>query len=252
MQKITRQRWQQAQSAENSYWQQAIVDKVELLRITHEKIAAVEWAQQAVAQFFDTEGPLLEVGIGPLGVGCIHLLPKSVSRELIGLDPLPLMEISAPSIPPPIKALVKACHLENYRHLTGMGEDIELASGSVAGVICYNVLDHCHDPQQVLQEIQRILKPGGYLLLGCDVYSWAGLIKYRIHIASAASRGIQLNSIGHLAHPHQFLAKDLKNFVSTVGLEILATNDRPYEKIRRVWSKSHRMLIVARKNRKME
>ena len=155
MQKITRQRWQQAQSAENSYWQQAIVDKVELLRITHEKIAAVEWAQQAVAQFFDTEGPLLEVGIGPLGVGCIHLLPKSVSRELIGLDPLPLMEISAPSIPPPIKALVKACHLENYRHLTGMGEDIELASGSVAGVICYNVLDHCHDPQQVLQEIQR-------------------------------------------------------------------------------------------------
>lgn len=247
--KTALQRWQQAQSAERIYWQQATVDSLELLRITHEKVGAVQWAQQTVAQIFDMEGPWVEIGIGPLGVGCIHLLPRSVSRsrELIGLDPLPRLEISETLISEPIEALVKACHSENYRHLTGMGENIELASRSAAVVICYNVLDHCHDPAKVLEEIQRILKPDGHLLLGCDIYSWAGLMKYRIHVATATARGIQLNSIGDVAHPHQFLAEDLENLVLAAGLEILATNDRPYEPIRRLWSRAHRMLIVARK-----
>lgn len=254
MKEITLQRWQEAQVVEASYWQQITVDNVEMLRITHEKVGAMQWAQRNIEQILGMEGPFVEVGIGPLGVGCIHFLPKSVShnRELVGIDPLPRTEINDALMPESIRSLIQACHSENYRHMTGIGENVELSSNSVALVVCYNVLDHCHSPKKVVKETWRILKPGGRLILGCDVYSWAGLMKYRIRKAAAMALGIQLNTVGDVAHPHQFLAGDLESLLTRAGLGIVATNARPYERLRRIWSHAYRMLIVARKPGRVE
>lgn len=249
MNDISLPRWHQAQAAETFYWQQATWDVSELLRITHEKVGAMQWAQRTAGQIFDSdiEGTWVEVGIGPLGVGCIHFLPKSRDRRLIGVDPLPKIEPSK-NLVGPIEALIKACHGENYHQVTCMGESIELSSDSAALVACYNVLDHCYSPAKVLKEIWRILKPGGHLILGCDVYSWAGLMKYSTRTIIAKVLGIRLESIGDVGHPHHFLAMDLENLILKVGLKILSTNARRFERIQRIWSHSHRMLIIACKS----
>jgi hypothetical protein len=76
------------------------------------------------------------------------------------------------------------------------------------------------------------LRPGGHLLLGCDVYSWAGLMKYRIRVGAASVWGISLIALGDVAHPHRFLAADLENLVLKSGLKILSTNARHFDGVR--------------------
>jgi ubiquinone/menaquinone biosynthesis C-methylase UbiE len=48
-------------------------------------------------------------------------------------------------------------------------ESIPLLSGSVDVVVARNSLDHVDDPRAVLRETQRLLRPGGTLILNFDV-----------------------------------------------------------------------------------
>jgi hypothetical protein len=151
MNEISLSRWNQAQRAEACYWQQTIGNDSELLRITYEKTEAAQWVQRTAGWIFDDiEGTWVEVGIGPLGIGCIHFFPKSQDQTLIGVDPLPKIELYKPLLKP-IEAMIKACRGENYRQITSMGESIELSSDSAALVACYNVLDHCYSPENLLK-----------------------------------------------------------------------------------------------------
>lgn len=60
--------------------------------------------------------------------------------------------------------------------VVGVGESIPLASSSVELVLCTQVLEHTDDPQGVLNEIARILRPGGTCLL-----STHGVYPYHAH-----------------------------------------------------------------------
>lgn len=55
-----------------------------------------------------------------------------------------------------------------------------IASASLDRIICNNVLEHLSAPEQVLQEIRRILEPGGVLF--ANVPSWRG--KYFLEMAA--------------------------------------------------------------------
>jgi len=63
--------------------------------------------------------------------------------------------------------------------LGGVGEDIPFASGRFDTVVCTYTLCSVDDPERVLSEIRRILKPGGRMLFlehgrapDADVLSW--------------------------------------------------------------------------------
>jgi SAM-dependent methyltransferase len=240
------QRWQIAQQAEARYWQVARQDDVELMRIMHEKAVAMRWALNQVPGLERVPGPWVEIGIGPLGIGCIHLTANG-GRELIGVDPLATVDLEPSALSPVFRSILAGCHTASYRHVVGRGEMVDLGSEVAALVVCYNVLDHCEDPAAVIAETARLLLPGGHFVLGCDVYSEAGRIKHRVRGALARATGRTLNSIADLAHPHQFVARDLEGLMKGANLDILAVNTRPAELFKRAWSHSYRMLIVGRR-----
>ncbi|MCS7261491.1 MAG: class I SAM-dependent methyltransferase, partial [Anaerolineae bacterium] len=54
-------------------------------------------------------------------------------------------------------------------------EQLPLADGSVDAVFAYMYLHHCYDPQGAIQELVRILRPGGRLMitdLNAHSYVW--------------------------------------------------------------------------------
>lgn len=60
--------------------------------------------------------------------------------------------------------------------LTGVGEALPLATASIDAVFTWNVLDHCLDPASVLDEIHRVLKPDGELLICVNTYDVPPLV----------------------------------------------------------------------------
>ncbi|MFT5685895.1 MAG: SAM-dependent methyltransferase [Myxococcota bacterium] len=58
---------------------------------------------------------------------------------------------------------------ERVEYRTGSGELLPLKSGTVDLVICTNCIDHTNDPWAVIAEVERVLRPGGWLWLTCEI-----------------------------------------------------------------------------------
>ncbi|XP_042524657.1 methyltransferase-like protein 7A isoform X1 [Dipodomys spectabilis] len=60
------------------------------------------------------------------------------------------------------KSLVESRHLQFERFVVAAGEDMrEVADGSVDVVVCTLVLCSVRNPEQILREVHRVLRPGG-------------------------------------------------------------------------------------------
>jgi SAM-dependent methyltransferase len=132
-----------ASTYEGRRWQQA---RAEVRRVLEE-------AQIEDDEFFDGK-VVVDIGPGPLG------FPDACPARLsIGVDPLAE------------RYLEHGLLLEGSRaiYLSVGAESIPLVSGSVDVVVARNSLDHVDDPPAVLREAQRLLRPGGTLILNFDV-----------------------------------------------------------------------------------
>src|SRR5215213_3748510 len=124
-------------------WQQA---RAEVRRVVRE-------AGLDDAIFFEGK-VVLDIGPGPLG------FPDACPATLaIGVEPLAQRFAEHDLLLPDSRAL----------YLAVGAERIPLLSGSVDVVLARNSLDHVDDPEQVLREAQRLLRPGGTLILNFDV-----------------------------------------------------------------------------------
>ncbi|MCG3122557.1 MAG: hypothetical protein GIKADHBN_00949 [Phycisphaerales bacterium] len=74
-------------------------------------------------------------------------------------------------------------------HLSACGESIPLCSASADLVIAENCLDHTDEPALVVNQIFRILRPGGYLWLLVD------LMDYRDHMHPSPMSPQRLDSL---------------------------------------------------------
>ncbi|MBI4232787.1 class I SAM-dependent methyltransferase [Candidatus Peregrinibacteria bacterium] len=98
-------------------------------------------------------GIVCDVGCGPYG----GLLPLIHAKHKIGLDPLANA----------YQQIIK--NNEDFIFINSPGEKIPFCNGTLDAVFCVNALDHARDPYQVLREIYRILKRGGYFAFSVDI-----------------------------------------------------------------------------------
>ncbi len=97
-------------------------------------------------------GALLDVGCGPCSI--FRVLPGGGIRVQVDpvLDPL----------------LVATYKLEGMR-IQARGEELPLRDNTFDTVFCLNCLDHVQDPQLVVSEITRVIKPDGAFYLVVDL-----------------------------------------------------------------------------------
>jgi SAM-dependent methyltransferase len=98
--------------------------------------------QKSLPRFF---GVVLDVGCGHMPYKSLLLSPPSRGSSYIGVD-LPANLYGSPD-------------------LQWDGRKIPLADAAVDSVLLTEVLEHCPQPGDVLKEIARVLKPGGFLFL---------------------------------------------------------------------------------------
>jgi glycosyltransferase involved in cell wall biosynthesis/SAM-dependent methyltransferase len=231
-------RWRAAQRGEAAYWEHARRSLREQARILAEKMVALDQAIAAVPALLECHGKKVEVGIGPLGIGMLHFL--STEGGLIGVDPLPAVP-QAIHLPRPMEALVAECR-RNYTHIEGRGEKLPVETASTAIVASYNVLDHVESPAAVLSECFRVLRPGGYFILGCDTVSIASLAKFH-----AYAKWRHRDTLAVLCHPFRFRAAQLERLIEAAGFRILWAQRRRHERWERLAGHAFRLLVVAQK-----
>ncbi len=137
-----------------------------------------------------------EIGCGPFGV--IYFLD---AKERIGVDPL-LWYYEKMGLLSPERA-------KEMTLINGEGEDLkDVGNNSVDIVICFNVLDHTREPEKVLLEAKRILKPHGIFCLNVHVIS-----KWLLPVRKA------LRYFDH-PHPHHFCQKEVRSLMEQKGFAV--------------------------------
>ncbi len=105
-----------------------------------------------------SEGPILDIGTGP-GWLLEKLHQASSKFEISGLDISATMAAKA-------KKNMRAAGLSDLIEVkTGDAADIPLADASFNAVVSTGSVHHWKDPTRALNEIYRVLKPGGQALL---------------------------------------------------------------------------------------
>jgi len=181
-------RWQDAQTAEKNYW-----NSEEIVR--EETSVVLERFSHVFSEIGSYKNwRVLDVGCGPTVVS------KLVEGgEKIGVDPL--MRHFASKFNVSLFSL-------GFNFLVGVGEFLPFRDGCFDLIICRNVLDHVKFPGMVLQEIRRVAKNGGVLVLGVYVYP---------EFVCRLKKGVEhLGIIGlkEQFHPYFFTSGDLEDMLS--------------------------------------
>jgi hypothetical protein len=218
---VSQARWKDAQAAESGYWSSLCFEPAEFARIVSEKVEFSTWAAQALEGELP-DGSWLEVGIGPLGIGCLQLLPGAELRQLIGVDPLPLIDLANLSLPSPLHALAETSRRLLHEYTQAPGEMTGLTARRFSFVACYNVLDHVRDPLAVLVEANRVSELGARLALSCDVTSLLSDLRHRWWVRHRRS-----STIGVRAHPFRFKEYELRRLLEKAGFGVVSSRGVP-------------------------
>ena len=181
MKAVSPDRWQASQCLELDFWKNWTA-AAPYQNLDIPKYWSEELERFAVTRDLFTGRRVLDIGCGPYGL--IHYLDNAAAR--IRIDPLlPEYEWRMP--------------LSGHQlSLAALGEFLPLATSSVDAAICFNALDHMRDPEAALAEIQRILRPGGALLL--MIHTFPGWVRPFFWVDRL--------------HPHHWTAPDFLRQVS--------------------------------------
>jgi 2-polyprenyl-6-hydroxyphenyl methylase / 3-demethylubiquinone-9 3-methyltransferase len=192
--------------AHYTWWEQSCV----LRHITAERCDYIEscvnrvFGQKALQQH-----EVLEVGSGG-GLICEELARRGAVA--VGLDPsLEALETA--------QSHVQQSGLgHNVAFVQGYAESLPFANGSFSVIVCLDVLEHVKDLDATLNEINRVLAPGGIFIFDTINRTWLA----RLILIWIGERFFQKYGLVPGLHDyHQFITpKELKALVSARDLQV--------------------------------
>jgi SAM-dependent methyltransferase len=175
-------RWKTAQQYERNYWAGVSSE------ITSGSAPQFEWyrwrAEQLVKRLRGlgldalTTGMacILEVGSGPVGVAAYF-----PGKMRIAVDPLHTFYET--------DEVLTALRNPAVQYRPGVGEKIPSESGSCDLVVIENCIDHVQDVARVVDELNRVLRPGGVLYLTVNSRTAVGYYMHRLLSCLRIDRG---------------------------------------------------------------
>ena len=192
---MTSRRWRKAQASERDWWESRAAS------MTLDFYAAFAQALRRELNGMLTvtaDTRILEIGSGAAGI-LTHL---SESNYRHAVDPLEDFYASIERF--------RAFRDPVVQYHAGTGEKLDFPADHFDLVIMDNVLDHCADPEQVLLEMHRVLKPDGTAYFRQNTYHFWGRLVRGLMECFQIDRG----------HPHTFSKRYLRRRFTRLGLTV--------------------------------
>jgi SAM-dependent methyltransferase len=201
--------WPTAQTEEKNLWDGVVRNEPYIFRVLEANSQKAIDARRCLPRTPETS---VEVGIGPLGTGISGFLQEIPKRYAV--DPLPPVPLESPMESSEELRMYLRDIRAPIRYVRGCGEEMPIRSESMDLVICCNVLDHTSNPDAVLREIHRILKPEGLFYFDVDAFSMLGLVKWHSWTKYAHKDEILVTT-----HPYRMYEADVVRRLRSSGFQ---------------------------------
>lgn len=176
-------RWNRAQKLEYQDWSKKkdiVKNELEEIYVKYESYLK----QVAKKIGINKKWKILDLGCGPT---CItRLLPDCIKY---GIDPLAK------------KLGIAGQTIGGVKVIEGKGEKIPYGNKHFELVVCRNVIDHAQNPHKIINEVLRVLKPNGYFMLSCYVYT-----PFIVNLKIVSEK---FGFLRNMEHPHSFTSDSL-------------------------------------------
>ncbi|MFI5660551.1 methyltransferase domain-containing protein [Streptomyces sp. NPDC051684] len=178
-------------------------------------------------------------GDGTAAATTARLLPGPAGHRLIGVD----WSQDA------LRRAARRVHRVVRGELTGHG--LPFADGAADAVLLSEVIEHLVDPDAALDEIRRVLRPGGHLMLSTpNLAAWynralllAGVQPVFSEVSLRAIHGRPgTEVVGHL---RLYTPRALKEFVAASGFDVVGLTGAPFHGVPRPLRPLDRLVCAA-------
>ena len=136
-------------------FRQATMYRPTRLVLKEGKVFWQDFFNECAEEIFSRGGTILDIG------GGMRIDPKRCNR----IDPVRQQTFSHFLAEPTVSYIVSDYTAQYHPDIVEDIHALSLKEGSVDSVICLAVLEHVYDPKKAVEEIVRVLKPGGLGLL---------------------------------------------------------------------------------------
>jgi len=183
--------------------------------------------QQVAYDLLDSGERFLDIGCG---FGLLVTLAKNKFDEVFGID-FCASDIERGKQSVETRADKDKIHFLNH----DLEKGLPFGNSSLDAVSCVAVLEHIFSPPMLLDEICRILKPGGQFIVQVPNYAW---FPYRLQLLLGKlpnTGGADKIGIDWL-HVHNFTESNLRLFLESKGFKVVRTSaSGVFAKYRRWW-----------------
>lgn len=205
-------RWKVAQEHEKVWWNQKFAEtQMEEIILKYSSLLTAFESKINIKK----DWKILDVGCGPT---CISRLFHN--GEKYGIDSL-------------LNEYKKMCKLPNNVSLiNGVGENLPFHNNSFDLVISRNALDHMKDPSKVLEEIKRVVKRDGYVVLGVFVHT---SFVVRVHeFVEKRIKSLREPEHLHFLTPQKLKALCERNGFFVIEAHFLGNSNKTYKHSRHI------------------
>ncbi|HVQ01501.1 MAG TPA: class I SAM-dependent methyltransferase [Candidatus Thermoplasmatota archaeon] len=186
---------------------------------------------QTLKRFLSSNPIILDLGTGP-GLLSVELLKLIPGARVVGVDPLETMLRLA-------EQNVRQVPGGSFQTVQGASEHLPLDDSTFDGIVSRFSLPYWQQPDKSFQEMHRVLKPGGIVVLeelNKAFPRWMlTLLTLRMRMRGASARVANYHAE---AYPHAHTIEQVIRFFTDAGFTIVETEGKKKE-----W----RFIVVTRK-----